>query len=129
MRMDLPGCDLHDCRYHFDGNCIKADEGKRWLWEECPHTKTFLLEEENADLKIKVEELNKSNDELSDALGRGNDILEQKVKMNITLRERLDNATDIIRKLVADVHYVEILFTFRSQAAITAKNFLKETEE
>lgn len=57
MRMDLPGCDLHDCRYHFDGNCIKADEGKRWLWEECPHTKTFLLEEENADLKIKVEEL------------------------------------------------------------------------
>lgn len=59
MRMDLPGCDLHDCRYHFDGNCIKADKGKRWLWEECPHTRASRCEEENVKLKIKVEELKK----------------------------------------------------------------------
>jgi len=51
MRIDLSGCDLHDCRYHFDGNCIKADKGKRWLWEECPYTKT------NVELETMVEKL------------------------------------------------------------------------
>ena len=128
MRMDLPGCDLHDCRYYFDGNCIKADKGKRWLWEECPHTRASRCEEENVKLKIKVEELNKSNDELSDALGRGNDILEQKVEINILLRERLDEATNIIKELLENVHVTENLFNFTSLSAIKAEKFLKRME-
>ena len=39
MRLDLPCCELKDCRYYFDGNCIKTDNGnKPWLYEECPFT-------------------------------------------------------------------------------------------
>lgn len=54
MRIDLPGCDLHDCRYYFDGNCLKSKDGKPWLYNECPHTRARMFEEEIFKLKEKL---------------------------------------------------------------------------
>lgn len=38
MNINLPGCDLHECRYYFDGNCTKAKENKMHLYENCEYT-------------------------------------------------------------------------------------------
>lgn len=38
MNINVLLCNLHDCRFYFDGNCSKARGGKDYLYEECSYT-------------------------------------------------------------------------------------------